>query len=71
MSQFPSTSLQAQRDSPSAYKYSRADWDGVRDHLKDVLWEDIFKLIDFAAAAAAEFCDWCQIGNYAYVTHRK
>ena len=26
-----------------AYDYSRADWDGLRDHLRDVLWEDIFK----------------------------
>ena len=27
-----------------AYDYSRADWDGLRDHLRDVPWEDIFKL---------------------------
>ena len=25
--------------------YSRSDWDGLRDHLRDVLWEDIFKLL--------------------------
>ena len=24
--------------------YSRATWDGLRDHLRDVSWEDIFKL---------------------------
>ena len=24
--------------------YPRADWDGLRDHLRDVPWEDIFKL---------------------------
>ena len=24
------------------YDYSRADWDGLRDHLRDVPWEDIF-----------------------------
>ena len=24
--------------------YSRADWDGLCDHLRDVPWEDIFKL---------------------------
>ena len=25
-----------------AYDYSRADWDGLHDHLRDVPWEDIF-----------------------------
>ena len=39
-----------------AYDYSRADWDGLRDHLRDVPWEDIFKL--GASAAASEFCEW-------------
>ena len=27
-----------------AYDYSRADWDGHPDHLRDVPWEGIFKL---------------------------
>ena len=36
-----------------AYDYSHADWDGLCDHLKDVSWEDIFKL---SASAASEFC---------------
>ena len=36
-----------------AYDYSRADWDGLHDHLRDVLWEDIFKLS--TSAAAMEF----------------
>ena len=31
---------------------SRADWDGLRHHLRNVLWEDIFKL---GASAASEF----------------
>ena len=35
-----------------AYDYFRADWDGVRDHLRDVPWEDIFEL---GASAASEF----------------
>ena len=42
---FPTNS---QQDSPFhriAYDYSRADWDGLRDHLRDVPWEDIFKLL--------------------------
>ena len=37
-----------------AFDYSRTDWDGLRDHLRDVTWEDIFKLS--ASAAASEFC---------------
>ena len=27
-----------------AYDYSCADWDGLCNHLRDVSWEDIFKL---------------------------
>ena len=52
---FPSYS---QRDAPFhriAYGYSRANWDSLRDHLKDVPWEDIFKL---GASAASEFCEF-------------
>ena len=33
------------RDAPFhriVYDYSRADWDGLRDHLRDASWEDIF-----------------------------
>ena len=37
-----------------AYDYSRANWDGLCDHLRDVLWGDIFKL---GASAASEFCE--------------
>ena len=39
-----------------AYDYSRAYWDGLRDHLRDFPWKDIFKLS--ASAAASEFCMW-------------
>ena len=42
-----------------AYDYSRADWDGLRDHLRDVPWEDVFNLS--ASAAASEFCDWLRL----------
>ena len=42
-----------------AYGYSCADWDGLRDHLRDVSWEDIFKL--GASAAAREFCEWVPV----------
>ena len=27
----------------TVYSYSKADWDGLRDPLKDVSWPDIFK----------------------------
>ena len=42
--EFPTNS---QRDAPFhciAYNYSRADWDGLHDHLRYVPWEDILKL---------------------------
>ena len=62
----------SQRDAPFhriAYDYSRADWDGLRDDLRDVPWEDIFKLGTFAAAS--EFCEWVQVGIEVYIPHRK
>ena len=52
---FPTNS---QQDAPFhriAYDYSCADWDGLRDHLRDVPWEDIFKLS--ASAAVSETCE--------------
>ena len=52
-----------------AYDYSHADWDGLCDHLRDVPWEDIFKL--GASAAACEFCEWVQVGIDVYIPHRK
>ena len=56
---FPSYS---QWDAPfhrNAYDYSPADRDGLRDHLRDVLWEDIFKLS--ASAAGGEFSERVQV----------
>ena len=46
-----------------------ADWDGLRNHLRDVPWENIFKLS--ASAAASEFCEWVQVGIDVYIPHRK
>ena len=40
--------INLKRDAPFhliAYGYSRADWGGLQDHLKDVPWEDVFKPI--------------------------
>ena len=42
------------------YYYSRADWDGLWDYLRDVPWDDIFKL-SASAAAATELCEWAQV----------
>ena len=66
---FPTNS---QRDAPFhciAYDYSCADWDGLRDHLRDVLWEDIFKV--GAAVGATEVCERGQVGIDVYIPHRK
>ena len=52
-----------------AYDNFCADWDGVCDHLRDILWEEIFKLS--ASAAASEFSEWVQVGIYVYIPHRK
>ena len=57
---FPTNSQQNAPFHRTAYDYSRADWDCLRDHLRDVPWEDIFKL--GASAAASEFCQWVQVG---------
>ena len=60
------------RDAPYhriAYDYSRADWGGLHDHLRDLPWEDIIKLGD--SAAASEFCEWVKVGINAYIPHRK
>ena len=51
------------------YDYFRADWDGLRDHLRGVPWKDIFKLS--ASAAASEFCECVQVGIDVYIPHRK
>ena len=45
------------------------DWDGLRDYLRDVPWEDIFKLS--ASAAASKSCEWVQVGIDVYISHRK
>ena len=52
-----------------AYDYFPADRDGLCDHLRDIPWEDIFKLS--ASAAASEFCEWAQVGIDVYIPHRK
>ena len=52
-----------------AYDYSYADWGSLCDHLRDLQWEDTFKLS--ASAATSEFCEWVQVGIDVYIPHRK
>ena len=52
---FPINSKRDSRFHCVGYDYSRADWDGLQEHLRDVPWEDIFKLS--ASVAASEFCE--------------
>ena len=66
---FPSKS---QRDLPFpriAYDYPCADWNSHRDHLRDVPWEDIFKLS--ASPAASEFWQRIQVGINVCIPRRK
>ena len=52
-----------------AYDYFHADWDGLCDDLRDVSWEDIFKLSTSATAAAGEFCEWVQVEIDVHIPH--
>ena len=52
-----------------AYDYYRADCDGLRNHLRDVPWEDIFKFS--VSTAASEFYEWVQIRIDVYIPHCK
>ena len=47
----------------------RADWDGLRDHLRAFPREDIFKLS--ASASASKFSEWVQVGMGVYIPHCK
>ena len=53
--QFPLTFQQTQNGMLcfiAKHDYSQAGWDGLCDHLRDVIWKDIFKLS--ASAVATE-----------------
>ena len=63
---FPISSKQDGLFHCMSYDYSRADWDGLCDHLRVVLFEDIFKL-----SASSEICEWIQVGIDLYIPQRK
>ena len=66
-SDFPSHSQQDVPFHCISYNYSHANWDGLHDHFRDVLWEDIFKLS--ASAAAREFCERIQVRIDVHIPH--
>ena len=66
---FPINSKQDASFHCIAFDYSRADWDGLCDHLRHFPWEDIFKLR--ASTAASEFCELLQVGIDVYNPHDK
>ena len=43
--------------------------DGLCDNLRDVSWQNIFKLS--ASAAASVFYEWDEVGIDVYIPHRK
>ena len=71
LSQFPLTFHQIHKGMPRliACDYSFADWDGLPDPLRDVPWDDNFKL--GSSAAASEFCKWVRVGIDFCIPHRK
>ena len=71
LSQFPFAS-NLKRDAlfhRTAYDCSSSIWKDLRDHLRDVPWEDIFKFN--ASAVASKFCEWIQVGIDVHFPHRK
>ena len=51
------------------YDYYCVDWENPCNHLRKVLWEDIFKLD--ASAAPTEVCEWAQVEIDAYICQCK
>ena len=65
LSQFLLTFLQTQTRGgaplhSTAFYFSPADWEGIYDSLRYVLWEDIFQLV--ACTVASKMCWWVQVG---------
>ena len=52
-----------------AFDPSCADWDGSHDNLRNVLWDDIFKL--GASAAVSEFYELVQVRIDVYIHQNK
>ena len=67
--EFPINSKQVIPFHCIACDYSCADWDDFCDHLRDVLWDDIFEAS--ASIAASEFCGWVKIRIDVYIPYHK
>ena len=52
-----------------AYNYSRANWDGLPDYLRDAHWEDNFKFS--ASAGTSKLCEWILVAIDLYISHHK
>ena len=52
-----------------AYDFFCAAWGSLRDHLRDVWWENNFKCS--ASTAASELCEWVQDEIGAYIPHHR
>ena len=66
---FPSSSKGDAPFQGKAYDYLRADWNGLCDYLRDVPWENVFKLGSFSATT--EFFGWVKVRIDVYISHRK
>ena len=52
-----------------SYDHSCVAWDEICDHLRNLPWEDIFKLS--VSAASSEFCEWFQVRIAVYIPHQR
>ena len=60
----------SEKDTPyhhKAFDYSMTDWDGFRDHLRDVPWNDIYKY--GTSRATCEFSEWLQVCIDTYISN--
>ena len=51
------------------FDYSRPDWDGIHDHLRDIPWNNIYKY--GAPRAVSEFSEWLQVSIDTYIPNCK
>ena len=73
LSQFPLTFQYIQNRMPCITAYFMTILvligDGLHDHLRDVPWDNVFKLS--ASTAASEFCEWVQVEIDAHISYHK
>ena len=63
-----SVSIEFPSDAPF-HRIAYDCWDGLRNHLRCVPWENIFK--PSASAATSKICDCVQVGIDIYIPNRK